>query len=130
MRLTPESGTVFIVDDDESFLRSVSRFLRAAGYSVQAFESAKKFLNELSPGMSGCVLADLQMPGLNGLEICRQVRNGQHASLPVLMLTARADARDRAVGLAAGADDYVTKPFAMSDLIVRVRALLCISGQW
>src|SRR5450631_4109160 len=90
MNPDPASGTVFIVDDDTSFLRSVSRLLRAAGYSVQVFESAEQFLEQLVPGMSGCVLADLHMPGLSGLEL--QAALAQSASpLTVVFLSAQGD---------------------------------------
>ena len=67
MNVKPEPGIVFIVDDDASFLRSVSRLLSAEGYAVLAFESAAKFLEQLAPGIHGCVLTDLQMPGTAGV---------------------------------------------------------------
>jgi two-component system alkaline phosphatase synthesis response regulator PhoP len=120
---------ILIVEDEQDVITLLKYNLEKEGYGVTYTSDGSLALHEIQLEKPDLIILDLMLPGLNGLEICRQVRNGQHASLPVLMLTARAGATDRAVGLAAGADDYVTKPFAMSDLIVRVRALLCISGQ-
>jgi FixJ family two-component response regulator len=108
MNSAPASGTVFIVDDDESFLRSVSRFLRAAGFNVQAFESAKKFLDQLSPGMTGCVVADLQMPGLNGLELQEALMKSANP-LPVVFLSAQGDIPTTVQAMRRGAEDFLTK---------------------
>ncbi len=103
-----EPCTVFIVDDDASFLRSVSRLLRAAGYSVQAFDSAKKFLEQLVPEMSGCVLADLQMPGLNGLELQAALMKSANP-LPVVFLSAQGDIPTTVQAMRHGAEDFLTK---------------------
>ncbi len=108
MKIPAESGTVYIVDDDESFLRSVSRFLRAAGFDVQAFESAKNFLDQLSPGMTGCVVADLQMPGLNGLELQEALMKSANP-LPVVFLSAQGDIPTTVQAMRRGAEDFLTK---------------------
>jgi FixJ family two-component response regulator len=108
MNLPPESGTVFIVDDDASFLKSVSRLLRAAGYSVQTFETAEKFLEQLSPGMSGCVLADLQMPGLDGLELQAALAKSANP-LPMVFLSAQGDIPTTVQAMRRGAEDFLTK---------------------
>jgi two-component system response regulator FixJ len=108
MNPSHESGTVFIVDDDASFLKSVSRLLRAAGYSVQVFESAEKFLEQLAPGMSGCVLADLQMPGLNGLELQEALAKSANP-LPVVFLSAQGDIPTTVQAMRRGAEDFLTK---------------------
>ena len=124
MKPSPESGTVFIVDDDESFLRSVSRFLRAVGYSVRAFDSGKQFLDQLSPGMTGCVVADLQMPGLNGLEL--QVALMKSANpLPVVFLSAQGDIPTTVQAMRRGAEDFLTKlspKEKLLDAVVRAMA--------
>jgi DNA-binding response OmpR family regulator len=120
---------ILIVEDEQDVITLLKYNLEKEGYSVRYTSDGSLALTKIQLEEPDLIILDLMLPGLNGLEICRQVRNGQYASLPVLMLTARAEATDRTVGLAAGADDYVTKPFAMSDLIVRVRALLCISRQ-
>lgn len=123
MKLPPESGTVFIVDDDESFLRSVSRFLRAAGCSVQSFDSAKKFLDQLSPGMTGCVLADLQMPGLNGLELQAALMKSANP-LPVVFLSAQGDIPTTVQAMRRGAEDFLTKLSPQEKLLDAVRRAL------
>jgi len=108
MNLPPQPGTIFIVDDDASFLQSVSRLLRAVGYSVQAFDSAKKFLEQLAPGMTGCVLADLQMPGLNGLELQAALAKSANP-LPVVFLSAHGDISTTVQAMRHGAEDFLTK---------------------
>jgi FixJ family two-component response regulator len=128
MNLPPESGTVFIVDDDVSFLRSVSRLLQAAGYSVQAFESAKKFLEQLATGMSGCVLADLQMPGLNGLELQEALAKSANP-LPVVFLSAQGDIPAIVQAMRRGAEDFLTKLSSKEKLLDAVSRALARGAQ-
>jgi FixJ family two-component response regulator len=128
MNLPPESGTVFIVDDDVSFLRSVSRLLQAAGYSVQAFESAKKFLVQLATGMSGCVLADLQMPGLNGLELQEALAKSANP-LPVVFLSAQGDIPAIVQAMRRGAEDFLTKLSSKEKLLDAVSRALARGAQ-
>jgi two-component system response regulator FixJ len=123
MNLPTEAGTVFIVDDDESFLKSMSRLLRAAGYSVQAFESAEKFLEQLSPEMSGCVLADLQMPGLGGLELQEALAKSANP-LPVVFLSAQGDIPTTVQAMRRGAEDFLTKLSPKEKLLDAVRRAL------
>jgi two-component system response regulator FixJ len=128
MNPSRESGTVFIVDDDASFLRSVSRLLQAAGYSVQAFDSAKKFLGQLAPGMSGCVLADLQMPGLNGLELQAALTKSANP-LPVVFLSAQGDIPATVQAMRCGAEDFLTKLGSKEKLLDAVRRALARDTQ-
>jgi FixJ family two-component response regulator len=128
MNLSPEPGTVFIVDDDASFLRSISRLLRAAGYSVQAFDSAKKFLEQLAPGMSGCVLADLQMPGLNGLELQEALAKSANP-LPVVFLSAQGDIPTTVKAMRRGAEDFLTKLSPKEKLLDAVGRALARGAQ-
>jgi FixJ family two-component response regulator len=128
MNASPGSGTVFIVDDDASFLKSMSRLLRAAGYSVQAFESAEKFLGQLAPEMSGCVLADLQMPGFNGLEL--QEALGKSANpLPVVFLSAQGDIPTTVQAMRRGAEDFLTKLSPKEKLLDAVTRALARGAQ-
>ena len=123
MNPLPESGVVFVIDDDVSFLRSVTRLLRASGYSVQAFESANEFLEQLAPEMSGCVLVDLQMPGLNGLEL--QSALAQSANpLPVVFLTAQGDIPATVQAMRCGAEDFLTKLSPKEKLLDAIRRAL------
>ena len=117
--LPSRSGTVFIVDDDASFLRSVSRLLGAVGYTVQAFESAQEFLGRLTPEMSGCVVADLQMPGMSGLEL--QDALGRSANpLPVIFLTGQGDIPTTVSAMRSGAEDFLTKRARKEELLAAV----------
>jgi two-component system response regulator FixJ len=119
-----KAATVFIVDDDASFLKSVARLLRAAGYSVQTFDSAKSFLERPDQETPGCVVADLQMPGLNGLEL--QAALGRTANpLPVIFMTGQGDIPTTVHALRQGAEDFLTKLAPKENLFAAVeRALL------
>jgi FixJ family two-component response regulator len=128
MNPPPESGTVFIVDDDASFLKSVSRLLRAAGYAVQTFESAETFLEQLAPGMSGCVLADLQMPGLDGLELQAALAKSANP-LPVVFLSAQGDIPTTVQAMRRGAEDFLTKLSRKEKLLDAVRRALARGAQ-
>src|SRR5271169_1695368 len=130
MMATPpcRSGTVFIVDDDTSFLQSVSRLLRAVGYTVQAFASAQEFLARLSPEMSGCVVTDLQMAGMNGLEL--QVALQRSANpLPVIFLTGQGDIPATVSAMRSGAEDFLTKLAPKEELLAAVERALERDGR-
>ena len=114
---------VLLAEDDTSISEPLSRALRREGYQVEVTEDGLATLERaLSDGVD-LILLDIGLPELDGLEVCRRVRAEGH-SVPVLILTARADEVDTVVGLDAGADDYVTKPFRLAELLARVRALL------
>ena len=106
-KASPE-GTVFVVDDDASFRTSVSRLLRAAGHQVQAFASASDLLQGLPATGSGCVVADLQMPGLSGLELQAALAESGNP-LPVLFLTGHGDIPTSVTAMRLGAEDFLTK---------------------
>ena len=118
-----ESNTVYIVDDDASFLTSIARLLRAAGYSVQAFDSAKRFLDQLAPGMSGCVLADLHMPGLNGLELQAALAKSSNP-MPVVFMSGQGDIPSTVQAMRRGAEDFLTKLAPKDKLLDAVRRAL------
>ncbi|OIV38600.1 DNA-binding response regulator [Mangrovactinospora gilvigrisea] len=114
---------VLLAEDDASISEPLARALRREGYQVEIREDGPTALAAgLEGGVDLCVL-DLGLPGMDGLEVCRRLRSEGHG-FPVLVLTARADEVDTVVGLDAGADDYVTKPFRLAELLARVRALL------
>jgi|SRR5579859_1753886 len=117
--LPSRSGTVFIVDDDASFLQSVSRLLRAVGYTVQAFATAQEFLDRLAPEMSGCVVADLQMPGMNGLELQKALSRSANP-LPVVFLTGQGDIPTTVIAMRDGAVDFLTKRAPKEELLAAV----------
>ncbi len=117
---------VLLVEDDTAIADPLARALKREGYDVEVYGDGPSALAGAEEG-ADLVVLDLGLPGMDGLEVCRQMRAGGSA-VPVLVLTARADEVDTVVGLDAGADDYVTKPFRLAELLARVRALLRRGG--
>ncbi|MDN5918019.1 MAG: response regulator transcription factor, partial [Pseudonocardia sp.] len=115
--------TVVLAEDDAAIAEPLSRALQREGYVVQVVGDGLAALNHVGRVPVDLLVLDLGLPGMDGLEVCRRIRS-EHADLPVLMLTARTDEVDFVVGLDAGADDYVSKPFRLAELLARVRALL------
>jgi two-component system, OmpR family, response regulator MprA len=121
---------ILVVDDERAVRESLRRALELEGYEIELAEDGRQALDRLgadSEPEPDAVILDVLMPGVDGLEVCRTLRT-QGSRLPVLMLTARTQVEDRVEGLDAGADDYLTKPFALEELLARVRALLRRSG--
>ena len=115
---------ILVVDDERAVRDSLRRALELQGYDVALAADGAEALAQLEAnGHVDAVLLDVLMPGIDGLEVCRRIR-GSGSEIPVLMLTARDAVGDRVAGLDAGADDYVVKPFALEELLARVRALL------
>jgi two-component system response regulator MprA len=115
---------ILVVDDERAVRESLRRALELEGYEIELAGDGSEALYRLeSSGEPDAMILDVLMPGVDGLEVCRRLR-GTGSKLPVLMLTARTEVEDRVAGLDAGADDYVTKPFALEELLARVRALL------
>jgi two-component system response regulator MprA len=114
---------VLVADDDPALRRSLERLLRLADYDVVLVDSGRAALEELSGGGFSIVVLDVAMPPPGGLEVCSSMRHRGDRT-PVLMLTARSTVPERVEGLEAGADDYLVKPFAVEELLARVRALL------
>jgi two-component system phosphate regulon response regulator PhoB len=116
---------ILIVEDERDVVKLLRYNLEKEGFRVTSVTDGSLALSEMRREPADLVMLDLMLPGMDGLEICRQLRrNERYASVPILMLTARSEEADRVVGLELGADDYVTKPFSMRELIARVRALL------
>jgi two-component system response regulator MprA len=119
---------ILVVDDERAVRESLRRALELEGYEIELAEDGRQALDLLArEDQPDAVVLDVLMPGVDGLEVCRTLRR-QGSRLPVLMLTARTQVEDRVEGLDAGADDYLTKPFALEELLARVRALLRRSG--
>lgn len=114
---------VLLAEDDDAIAAPLSRALGREGYDVTVEESGPATLELALSGTFDLLILDLGLPGMDGLEVCRQLR-ADGSELAVLMLTARTDEVDFVVGLDAGADDYVGKPFRLAELMARVRALL------
>ena len=116
---------ILVVDDDAAVRESLRRALQLEGYEVELAADGAEALDrlKLDGAAPDALVLDVSMPRLDGLEVCRRLRRGGSA-VPVLMLTARDEVADRVAGLDAGADDYVVKPFALEELLARLRALL------
>src|ERR671915_29301 len=114
---------VLVVDDEPPVRTALERALRLAGYDVALAEGGEQALREVAGAAPDAIVLDVLMPGVDGLEVCRRIRSAGDTT-PILMLTARDAISDRVAGLDAGADDYLVKPFALDELLARLRALL------
>ena len=113
---------VLVVDDDPTVSDVVARYLDHAGFAVAVVADGRVALDKILGDPPDLVVLDLMLPGLDGLEVFRQLR--EHVPVPVIMLTAKGDEADRLAGLELGADDYVTKPFSPRELVLRVQSVL------
>ena len=119
----PGPVKILVVDDDPAVCASIDRALRLEGYTVALAGTGGGALEALAMSPPDAVILDLQLPDIDGVEVCRRMRRAGDDT-PVLMLTARDAVGDRVAGLDAGADDYLVKPFALAELLARLRALL------
>ncbi|MGN6751199.1 MAG: response regulator [Intrasporangium sp.] len=113
---------ILIVEDEESFSDPLSYLLKKEGYDVAVADTGPAALSEFEQNGADLVLLDLMLPGLSGIDVCRQLR--QRSTVPVIMLTAKDSEIDKVVGLELGADDYVTKPYSSRELLARIKAVL------
>jgi two-component system response regulator MprA len=118
---------LLVVDDERSIREAVARALRANGFDVALAQDGETALQSVYALRPQAIVLDVMMPGVDGIEVCRRLR-ASGAKVPVLMLTARDAIDERVAGLEAGADDYLVKPFALDELLARVRALLRRAG--
>jgi two-component system phosphate regulon response regulator PhoB len=119
------SQVIFALEDDADIRRLVQYQLEGAGYTVRAYPAVGSILQDAERQRPALFLLDIMVPGGDGLDLCRRLRqNPTLASVPIIFLTARAGENDRVHGLELGADDYITKPFAMRELLARVKAVL------
>jgi two-component system alkaline phosphatase synthesis response regulator PhoP len=115
---------VLLVEDDPDIVELVEHYLGREGFGVESLADGRAALERVRSGRYDLLVLDLQLPGLDGLSLCTEVRRDPRTrGVPVVMLTARGDEADRVVGLEMGADDYVVKPFSPKELVARVRAL-------
>jgi two-component system phosphate regulon response regulator PhoB len=121
-----QDSRILLVEDDKSIRLTVSETLISEGFKVSSFKdglSALDFINNDIKKDVDLIILDLMLPGLNGLELCRKIRNDEDYT-PILILSAKDNESDRVLGLEVGADDYLTKPFGLNELIARSRALI------
>lgn len=119
-----KNARVLIVDDDVDIQDLLFAALDDEGFIVDVAGDGKSGLQLIQDNEYDIVVLDINLPGLNGFALCRELRNHLHVSVPILMLTLRASVDERVEGLDAGADDYLTKPFEVPELLARMRALL------
>ena len=117
---------VLVVDDETPITDAVTYSLRREGYEALAAGDAERCLQLLRTEKPDLIILDVMLPSANGFEVCRRIR--RESEVPIIMLTARAEEADRVVGLELGADDYMTKPFSMRELVARVKTILRRAG--
>ncbi len=115
---------VLVVDDDRGIRELIAEYLEKNGMRVSVAANGREMRAALQDGPPDIIVLDLMLPGDDGLVLCRELRASRHRTVPVLMLTARNEETDRIVGLEMGADDYLPKPFAVRELLARIRAVL------
>lgn len=119
------SGRILVADDEPQIRRVMRAALASAGYEVSDARNGEQVVEALRAGAIDLVLLDMNMPGAGGLETCRAIRSERlGAEIAIIMLTVRGSEKDKVMALDAGADDYVTKPFSMAELLARIRAML------
>ena len=118
---------IMIVEDEESFSEALAFMLRREGYEVTVSADGNDAVERFARTGADLILLDLMLPGLSGLEVCKQIRTT--SQVPIIMLTAKDGEIDKVVGLEIGADDYVTKPFSSRELLARVRSVLRRNGE-
>lgn len=120
--MPPDKGAILLVDDEERVIELLSLYLKKEGFSVQTARDGQEALEKARLYPPALVVLDLMLPKLDGIEVCRRLR--QFSAVPVIMLTARDDDLDKILGLEMGADDYVTKPFNPREVVARIKAIL------
>ncbi|MGL6280622.1 MAG: response regulator transcription factor [Gaiella sp.] len=114
--------SVLVVEDEQAIASFVSLYLKNAGYGVRAVTTGAGALNAVAAEVPSLIILDLNLPDMDGIEICRRIRKS--SDVPILMLTARDEDVDKIIGLEVGADDYLTKPFNPRELVARVKSVL------
>jgi two-component system alkaline phosphatase synthesis response regulator PhoP len=122
MSEAPGGQSVLVVEDEASIASFVAMYLKNAGYTVRVAPTGAEALGQVSADPPALVVLDLMLPDMDGVEVCRRIR--QDSDLPILMLTARDEDVDKIIGLEVGADDYLTKPFNPRELVARVKSVL------
>lgn len=115
---------ILVIEDNSGILANILDYLEMKGYSVDCAQDGLAGLNLALNGYYSLIVLDIMLPGIDGYEVCRRLREEAHSDIPILMLTARDALDDRLQGLSVGADDYLVKPFALSELEARIEAIL------
>ncbi len=119
------SAFISVIDDEPDILDLISLHLERAGFTVSTFLNGKSFFDSLKEKKPDLIILDLMLPDIDGFDICKKLKEErEYKSIPIIMLTARAEETDKVLGLELGADDYVVKPFSPRELVARVRTIL------
>ena len=119
------SRKILVIEDDPEIVRLLKHYLEESNYQVIVSDQGHKGIDQAKREVPVLIILDLMLPGMDGLEVCKNLKKDQKtASIPVLMLTAKAEEADKIIGLELGADDYVTKPFSPRELMTRIKVLL------
>ena len=121
---------ILIIEDDPHILLGLEEILKSEGFEVATCTQGNKAMDQITKTIPSLIIMDIMLPGLSGYDVCKQIRSAKIAT-PILMLTAKSQEIDKVVGLELGADDYVTKPFGIRELLARIHALLrrCASNE-
>ncbi len=120
----PLKRNIFLVEDEAHIQQLIQYNLEASGFLVSVFGSGEELLKQCEAAIPDLFILDIMLPGIDGLDICRRVRlDPRMRQIPIIMLTARGEEFDRVLGLELGADDYITKPFSVREMVARVKAL-------
>ncbi|MGE4283650.1 MAG: response regulator [Clostridia bacterium] len=115
---------IFVVDDEMHICELIKYNLEKNGFDVTTFETGEELLHKLKEAKADMILLDLMLPGMDGLDVCKKLRSAKETkSIPVIMLTAKGEEFDKVLGLEMGADDYITKPFSVRELLARIKAV-------
>ena len=125
--MSSDNATVLIVEDEESFVEALTIGLMREGFTIDIARDGREALERFEANEPDLVLLDVMLPKISGIDVCREIRANSH--VPIIMVTAKGEEIDSVVGLEVGADDYVTKPYRLRELVARMRALLRRS-QW
>ncbi len=117
-----QERTILVVDDEEPILQAISYSLRKDGFRVHVAANAEACMRQFREQAPDLIVLDVMLPSASGFQVCRKIR--ETSDVPIILLTARVEERDKVMGLELGADDYVTKPFSMKELVARVKAVL------
>lgn len=110
---------IFVVDDEQNIRDLIKKYLEKDGYMVSTFPDGLKILHELEAQKPDLMVLDINMPGIDGMELCKEIR--KISEIPIIFVTARDDEFDRIIGLEIGGDDYMSKPFSPRELVVRIK---------
>src|SRR4051794_26677776 len=125
MSTTPR---ILVVEDEESYVEALNVGLRREGFAVEVARTGPEALSSFEQVEPDLILLDVMLPGVSGVDVCREIRT--RSSVPIIMVTAKSSEIDTVVGLEVGADDYVTKPYRLRELVARIRAVLRRRSDW